>query len=298
MPIYPISFSIPEEKIVKSIPKKTKLFADYKPNDNRKYTYSSEDDYYKGYQEAVFGYTQKKAGWDCMRHYEILANGCIPYFEGIQEIPPFTMKDFPRELVKEAMANANMNNYQFYVEKLLAYTRENLTTVARAKQLLATIGKPNAKSVLFLGTIDTPDYMRTTLLHGFKMLLKEKCVDFISVPHIYDNYPKEQLCAIYGNGFTYTRGVPSEYDTKCDRENIQERIRNHEFDVIIYGSVHMSGMYDIWKECTTYKDLLYIDIVRKHYQDNEIAYVCGQDIHACTFMIEATPTINLFVREL
>jgi hypothetical protein len=30
---------------------------------------------------------QKKGGWDCLRHYEIIGNGCMPYFENIEKCP-------------------------------------------------------------------------------------------------------------------------------------------------------------------------------------------------------------------
>ena len=31
--------------------------------------------------ESYFGSTKKKAGWDCMRHYEIVASGAVPFFD-------------------------------------------------------------------------------------------------------------------------------------------------------------------------------------------------------------------------
>ena len=44
------------------------------------YIYEKERDYYDMYFNSLFALTYKKAGWDCLRHYEILANGCILYF--------------------------------------------------------------------------------------------------------------------------------------------------------------------------------------------------------------------------
>jgi hypothetical protein len=46
--------------------------------------YNTEEEYYNEYKKSYFAITTKKCGWDCMRHYEILANGCIPYFLNIE----------------------------------------------------------------------------------------------------------------------------------------------------------------------------------------------------------------------
>jgi len=42
--------------------------------------YKNEKDYYQSYQNSIFALSYKKAGWDSLRHYEILMNGCIPLF--------------------------------------------------------------------------------------------------------------------------------------------------------------------------------------------------------------------------
>ena len=36
-----------------------------------------------------------------MRHYEILACGCIPIFENLENCPEKTMFNFPKEIIKE-----------------------------------------------------------------------------------------------------------------------------------------------------------------------------------------------------
>jgi hypothetical protein len=50
------------------------------------------------YNESYFGFTTKKGGWDCMRHYEIVAAGCLPYFHNIQYCPINTMTTWPKKL--------------------------------------------------------------------------------------------------------------------------------------------------------------------------------------------------------
>ena len=95
-----ISFSVPKLKITKNVDKKpTYLIAPLIPGKSKTYVYEKEKDYYEMYQKSVFALTYKKVGWDCMRHYEILMNGCIPLFFDINKCPENTMKSFPKEAI-------------------------------------------------------------------------------------------------------------------------------------------------------------------------------------------------------
>ena len=46
---------------------------------------------------------KRKGGWDCLRHYEIMGNSCIPLFEDIQNAPRFTMMKLPKALLTKVM---------------------------------------------------------------------------------------------------------------------------------------------------------------------------------------------------
>lgn len=137
--VYPISFAIPSEKITDEKPLKIKKLADYIPQiSGSGYMYNTEEEYYNGYKEALYGLTHKKSGWDCMRHYEILGNYSIPYFPDIDNCPQLTMTNFPKELVKRS-------NNLFYTEcdeqyeildNLHSYTKNHLTTEALAKYII------------------------------------------------------------------------------------------------------------------------------------------------------------------
>lgn len=138
----PISFAIPKENVVSSLPTdKTRNLAFIKPGELDTYIYKTEEAYYKGYQEARFGLTFRKCGWDCMRHYEILANGCVPYFPDIDKLPEDTMTFFPRGLIKHAKmiyesGEKMQEQYTPLAEMLLNYTRDYLTTRYMAQYLL------------------------------------------------------------------------------------------------------------------------------------------------------------------
>ena len=100
--IKPISFFIPEiiideikSKINFNAPKKH-LLAPCDPRDRKTYIYQDEISYFQQYRDAYFGYTMRKKGWDCLRHYEIIASGSVPFFEDYESIPEFTMFNYPK----------------------------------------------------------------------------------------------------------------------------------------------------------------------------------------------------------
>lgn len=181
--IYPLCFSIPKENIVDEIPEKTKDFADLIPcylNRNHPheatYKFNEEEQYNQDYKDSYFGFTCSKGGWDCLRHYEILANGCVPFFTDLDAKPQYTMYPWPSDINKQAMNLAgvfpnytkksdsyrqmgtcdkilnteghfidhqifNKLEYEIMLELLLNYTRENLTTEASAKYVLNVLRK-------------------------------------------------------------------------------------------------------------------------------------------------------------
>lgn len=139
---FPISFAIPKKFIIDSIPEKTRDMAFVYPGRKETYIYKTMDSYYQGYRESKFGTTFKKGGWDCMRHYEILANGCIPYFPGIEKCPRTTMVSFPKNMVYESNILYDKNKftdglYNEFLSFYLDFTKRYLTTEALAKYLLS-----------------------------------------------------------------------------------------------------------------------------------------------------------------
>ena len=103
--MHPISFAIPKEKIDTIESDKDKLMAPIDPRDTSTYVYDQEDEYYKQYAESMFGVTMKKNGWDCVRHYEIMANNCVPLFLDIDQCPEKIITTLPKDaLIKTIKA--------------------------------------------------------------------------------------------------------------------------------------------------------------------------------------------------
>lgn len=144
--LLPISFSIPKEKISNEITKKEKKLAHIDPLNRNTYIFDREQDYYNDYKISYYGLTQKKGGWDCMRHYEILANRCLPYFRDLENCPKKIMVNFPKsEILKsnELFHNFNEYSYSDILDKVFNYTIDNLTTVESSKYILNELIKKN-----------------------------------------------------------------------------------------------------------------------------------------------------------
>ncbi|HXA53591.1 MAG TPA: hypothetical protein VNV37_01830 [Solirubrobacteraceae bacterium] len=150
-----IAFSFPDEKIVGKPPAaKQRLLASHvvDPEVARRlgvstaYAFEDEAAYYADLRSARFGITTKRAGWDCLRHYEQAANGCVPCFRDLDRKPP---RCAPHGLDDtNCVSYSDVDGLMRRLEAIddrqclalqegaLAWARAN-TTVRRAEQFLA-----------------------------------------------------------------------------------------------------------------------------------------------------------------
>lgn len=141
--VSPISFAIPECKILPPNYNKTQDWATCIPGDKSTYIFTDEQSYMQDMSDSFFAYTTKKAGWDQLRIYEILAAGCLPYFPDLNNCPIMTMRTYPKFLVHQAselvLKKFDEKQYYFTRDLLLEITKEQLTTKALAKYVLNEI---------------------------------------------------------------------------------------------------------------------------------------------------------------
>jgi hypothetical protein len=134
----PIHFAIPECKITTNKLDKIQEYGSIIPGQGG-YIFNNEHEYYNDYNKSYFGVTMKKAGWDCMRHYEILSNNCIPYFTDLEDCPKQTLTNLPKELLlkaKELASNFEEQKYFSILNELFEYTKQYLTTKQLAQYVL------------------------------------------------------------------------------------------------------------------------------------------------------------------
>ena len=285
--LLPITFSIPEEKICKNIDIsiKTKIEAFVKPLNDRSqsYKYDKEEDYYNDLQTSFFAYTCKRNGWDALRHYEILANNCIPYFNDLNDCPENIMFFLPKELIKESnklyecVKNLNIEdfvtNYEFintYIEllqKLMIHTKKNLTTKNLANYILVSSNN-NPTNILFLSSNENVDYLKCLTLHGFKTLFGSRCHDYPKLPYIYKTCNSNSL---YGSGFSYSKLLDDNYRDDSLDNTIEEDLKNKKYDMIIYSQTSIHHKF--------------YDIISKTYDPSKVIFLNGED-HVTHFHIK------------
>ena len=109
-PVHAISFGIPLEKFREPWPKERRhhVFSSNLPGSDEggsyehNYITDSEEAYYNLNSAAWFAITHKRAGWDAMRHYEIIAAGALPYFLDLERCPLHTLQALPKAKLLEA----------------------------------------------------------------------------------------------------------------------------------------------------------------------------------------------------
>ena len=119
------------------------------PNNRSTYIYNTEDAYYEQYNNSYFAYTCKKGGWDCMRHYEIIAAGCLPVFKDFDMCPKYVLTTWPTLLQYDAnifyytvMCNNQVieeDKYDLLLNKFYDYAFEYLKTTDIVKYIFSKI---------------------------------------------------------------------------------------------------------------------------------------------------------------
>lgn len=140
--LLPITFAFPTSKLASPNRNKTQEYGTVIPGQPETYIFKTEESYYEDYQKSYYGVTMKKAGWDAMRHYEILGNYCVPYFIGLENCPKDTLGNLPKDLLLEARELTNNFDEQKYfsiLNELFDYTKENLTTKSIANYIISKI---------------------------------------------------------------------------------------------------------------------------------------------------------------
>ena len=93
--IHPLAFSIPESLISQQLPNKSQLFPSHIVDQNlsnklgasSNYVFADEQSYRSDLASSRFGITTRRAGWDCLRHYEIAAAAAVICFRDLEQKP-------------------------------------------------------------------------------------------------------------------------------------------------------------------------------------------------------------------
>jgi hypothetical protein len=125
--VFSTGFGIPDRLIRPlAIEKKSQLIQTHVQDEefasDSGYKFTEEKDYYDDLARSLFGITMRKGGWDCMRHYEIMAAGTVVMFKNFDQKPAACAPQCPH---------------------IISYT-DRKDFLAKTNRLL-TDGKPNAE---------------------------------------------------------------------------------------------------------------------------------------------------------
>ena len=151
--VHPITFGFPKEKICFESVTKNHLMCPIIPGKRDSYIMGNELLYYKTIQESYFTTTTMKAGWDCMRHYEIIFNKSFPYFPDIINCPKNVLWNHRKDLYIElsGLYEKRQNNLigddafhsqcEKYSTELFDYSLEHHTTEKVLEYIMDVLGK-------------------------------------------------------------------------------------------------------------------------------------------------------------
>ncbi|HXF38648.1 MAG TPA: glycosyltransferase family 1 protein [Blastocatellia bacterium] len=165
----PISFSIPREKISRNdAGPRTRDFPThivdeevaaevrgvfFSSTGSDSHFFYKEDDYYADLKSSRFGVTLKRAGWDCLRHYELAASGCVLCFRDLDKKPatcaPHGLNEsnciiyHDYKELKDRISALTTHDYAALQKKTYEWIESN-TTVTRASQFLIDCQKSSA----------------------------------------------------------------------------------------------------------------------------------------------------------
>mgnify|MGYP003131207214 CR=1 FL=1 len=162
--VFPTGFGIPEYQIREiDFTIKDQLFQKTAPDaalfrevtdlggSRSHHKFTEEENYYSDLSRSWFGLTCKKGGWDCLRHYEIIAAGTLLLFRDYhekplscspQELPCYsysTSQELEKLVNTLVVDNRPTKKYINMLDKQRVWLYNNGTTIARAKNILSVL---------------------------------------------------------------------------------------------------------------------------------------------------------------
>eukprot|EP01062_Namystynia_karyoxenos_P038541 TRINITY_DN27968_c0_g1_i2.p1 TRINITY_DN27968_c0_g1~~TRINITY_DN27968_c0_g1_i2.p1 ORF type:complete len:639 (+),score=140.38 TRINITY_DN27968_c0_g1_i2:136-2052(+) len=156
--VLPMSFSLPEEDFVTEPPEKDQDSSIIIPGATPpKFTAAQ---FRKEYGRSFYCLTFKKGGWWALRHVEIVAAGCMPYFVDIEAAPTHALVTLPKKILYEARELPGVHyhcarnrvfidhavfprrRYDELLRQLITHARRWMTSEAVARFVLASADRP------------------------------------------------------------------------------------------------------------------------------------------------------------
>lgn len=161
--VFPTGFGIPYYQIRSfNFKNKTQLFQRTAPpgsffqNCNLPsaalHIFDNELDYYADMEKSWFGLTCKKGGWDCLRHYEILASGSCLLFRDYDKKPPLCS---PQNL--PCFSYSSLEELNDITNRLIINnkpTEEYINMCLQQRKWLISHGTTEARAIAIIETLN------------------------------------------------------------------------------------------------------------------------------------------------
>jgi hypothetical protein len=154
--VFPVGFGVPDWLVRPlDLSRKTQIHQTHVQDaefaSDTAYKFSEEKEYYDDLARSFFGVTMKKAGWDCMRHYEILAAGAVVMFKQYDAKPALCNPQCPHfisysdkndflEITSRLVVDGKpTKEYMRILQAQRDWLLENATCTARARRFIRQI---------------------------------------------------------------------------------------------------------------------------------------------------------------
>lgn len=283
---FPLPYSIPDEYIVATLPEKTETIASFIPGATGDcsaniYNKENEHEYDAMYQKARFAHTKKKGGWDCLRHYEILANGCIPIYAN-PNYPTQSLVSFPKQECEEASKrflpwkNEYTEAYSDYAKNILTHTRNTCSTSATVRCILSKLKNADTmKNVLMISCHMGVNYLRDFTWIGMKRHIESiggEATEYPVISYLYDDYPKHEMNSLHGKGFKYAGKLEHASKHSYSSDEIKESIVQKKWDLVIFGKIGPDELFE-----GTMPNIPFWDHVIQNYSKDKVIFLYGGD---------------------
>lgn len=249
--VYPISFCLPRQKLRPFRQKpKVKNLSFIVPGDVSTFVFRDEESYMNEYQVSKFARTRKKAGWDCVRHLEIMASSSLPVFQDIEQCPEHTMIHYPKAMfqeIKAAFEDMAEAQYDALLGASYDWLTQHLISDKMAEYMLRIAGADGAEKILFIdGALPKkPDCQSVMILSGLKNKFGSRCEVAYPLECLYAGRPVPTKPRWWKTNFNLYQvlddAVRSPNEKAPDIRGIEKKISAREYDLIIYGSITRSG---------------------------------------------------------
>ena len=223
--IYPISFSWPG-RFIPRMSQKSSTLCSIVPYEA--YSFEDSEKYYETYSSSELAITQKKGGWDCFRHLEIIVANSVPLFLNSSRIPKYSMIHYPKAIfrqIEDDYLRHSIFPSSTMSGDLIHYAKNNLTSEAMCRYIskLSNIDlKPN-EGIMFIDSklSSEPDYLSIFNFIGFKKLYGHKVFSLFEEPDYVYIDTLQDTHKLYGHGFGYTKVLEREKRMNVEISNVK-----------------------------------------------------------------------------